>query len=241
VASESNDDAPADARDADMVAALGAAFKIVARPGSYDALADPVSGQKTLQAEFGLPASDDVRQQLLRIRDLARRDDRARRSLVADVEAEDQREEDAMTARADETRRVLMKTYGQIRVSFTISLVMSAVLFLVGLALLTLAVARAVGEEEVQTSTLTIAGLGVADFVVLFYARPWRDIAANVVNTQRAHMVATSYLSELALAGRERPDTLRLVHEITRDYVLLLEGRSASEGPSEPDPGQAVG
>jgi hypothetical protein len=45
---------------------------------------------------------------------------------------------------------------------------------------------------------LTVAGLGIADFVLVFYTRPWQDIAANVYVSEQVKIIATSYLSGLS-------------------------------------------
>jgi hypothetical protein len=134
---------------------------------------------------------------------------------------------------ADDLKRTLLESYAYIRWTFWVSFGMSIVVFLVGLVLVGIAIARSIGEESISGGTLTIAGLGIADFLLLFYSKPWRDIAENLAKSQRIKMVATSYLAGLALTRPAQPDALRLLSELTHDSVRLL-------GPELPEPSALV-
>ena len=119
-------------------------------------------------------------------------------------------------------RDILLKSFDHIDQSFLASLVMSIVLFVVGLLLLGVAVVRSLVERDVSTSTLTIAGLAIADFVLLFYSRPWQDIQANLTNSQQVKIIATSYLSSVSLLEPDQDGQLKSLAELTRDSVDLL-------------------
>ncbi|MGZ5252635.1 MAG: hypothetical protein ACXWCE_20630 [Caldimonas sp.] len=129
--------------------------------------------------------------------------------------------------------RIVMASYHQIRVSFWISAVMSVVLFVAGLTFLALAVAQA--KQGDRTATIAIAGVGLADFLLLFYTNPRRDLAKNLASTQRVHIVATSYLFGMGLAARHDDHALRLLHELTVDSVRLLDGAGPADDPADPD------
>ena len=109
-------------------------------------------------------------------------------------------------------------------------MIMSVVLFVVGILLLVISVARALTEADVSTATLTIAGLSLADFVLLFYSRPWKDVATNLSNSQQVKIIATSYLSSLALLRNGRFEELKALDLITKNAVGLLEEFTDEQG-----------
>jgi hypothetical protein len=131
--------------------------------------------------------------------------------------------EDRRSAPSQEVRDMLMQPFGHITWSFRILTGMSVLMFLVGLAFLVVAVVQAVDEGEVSTSTLTIAGVGLADFFLLFYRRPWEDIARGLSNSQQARIVATSYLSAISMLRSDDPNAHAALQALTREAVHLLE------------------
>jgi hypothetical protein len=126
-------------------------------------------------------------------------------------------------AQDDKYEKMQLETFDHIRTSFWVALIMSIALFLVGLMLMGLSVFRAMREISVSTSTLTIAGLGLADFVLLFFRRPWQDVSVNLSNSQQVRTVATSYLAGLALLQRGDTNSLELLNELTKGSVEMLE------------------
>lgn len=124
----------------------------------------------------------------------------------------------------DQVRTMLLQPFKQISWSFRILTTMSVLMFCVGLTFLVVALVKATTEQELSTSTLTIAGVGLADFVLLFYRRPWEDIARGLSNSQQARIIATSYLSGVSILDRsDEPGTLVKLDELTRQAVELLE------------------
>lgn len=119
--------------------------------------------------------------------------------------------------------KMLLESFVHIRWSFWISLIMSVVLFVVGLIFLGIAVMRSLNEAAVSTATLTIAGLGLADFVLLFYTRPWQDISVNLSNSQQVKIIATSYLSGLSLLQQGKTEEFALLEQLTKNAISLLE------------------
>jgi hypothetical protein len=130
----------------------------------------------------------------------------------------------------DEVGSLLLESFIHIRWSFWTSMIMSVVLFVVGILLLVISVARALTEADVSTATLTIAGLSLADFVLLFYSRPWKDVATNLSNSQQVKIIATSYLSSLALLRNGRFEELKALDSITKNAVGLLEDFTEEQG-----------
>jgi hypothetical protein len=68
--------------------------------------------------------------------------------------------------------RILLRSFDHIQWSFVVLLTMSVVVFLVGLAFLVIAIVRT-ARGETDSATFVIAGIGVADIVLLFYRQPW--------------------------------------------------------------------
>lgn len=122
-----------------------------------------------------------------------------------------------------EIEKMLLESFVHIRWSFWISLIMSVVLFIVGLIFVGIAVVQSLGESAVSTATLTIAGLGVADFVLLFYSRPWKDISVNLSNSQQVKVIVISYLSSLSLLQQGKTEAIKSLEQLTRSSVGLLE------------------
>lgn len=124
---------------------------------------------------------------------------------------------------SSEVRDMLMQPFGHITWTFRILTGMSVTMFLVGVAFLVVALLKAVDEQDVTSSTALIAGVGIVDLVVLFYRRPWEDIARGLSNSQQARIIATSYLSGISMLRRDEPNAHTTLQTLTRDAVELLE------------------
>jgi hypothetical protein len=98
-----------------------------------------------------------------------------------------------------EWHKVSMEPFRRIRKAYLLSMMMSAVLFVVGITLFALAAGRALLEGSASSETLLIAGLGTVDFIALVYTRPLKDIAVSLAQTQRAGILAMTYHAGLPL------------------------------------------
>ena len=111
---------------------------------------------------------------------------------------------------------------------------LSVVTFTIGVALLVTALVKAVNESELSAATLTIGGLGLADFTLLFLRRPWQDIARNLSNSQQARIIATSYLAAVSMIDKRDETRHDLLRRTTRDAVELLEEFTEGDGDAPP-------
>lgn len=168
-------------------------------------------------AEMGLPKEGGPL--LLNILNAARAADSAGSQSPAGSQSSDE----AVSTKEGEVREMLLEPFGNISWSFRILTAMSIVMFVVGLAFLIVALVQAATGEEVTPSTFAIAGLGLADLVLLFYRRPWQDIARGLSNSQQARIVATSYLAGISMLRTEDPEVQEKLQEITRNSIELLE------------------
>jgi hypothetical protein len=216
-----------DRPDAAIDTAFMAALRLIGNDELQQRLRDPDQSTSVL-TDLNLP--DSARPRLL---DLVNRLDRFRAgaSEKTRISARDA-EEDAQ--KKNEVRTTLLESYAHIRWSFWTLFGMSVVLFLVGLGLLGLAVARSLGEHSVSSSTVTIAGLAVADLVVLFYSRPWKDIARNLSSSQQTRIIATSYLASFELLQQGRREDFALLQGLTRESVALLAPRAVTSTEVRP-------
>ncbi len=133
--------------------------------------------------------------------------------------------------------RTMLESFVFIRWSFWVSILMSVLVFLVGLAFLGVALVQSM-TGGVSTTTLTIAGIGLADLVLLFYSRPWKDVAANLANSQQIRMVATSYLAGFALIRNgttEQRDALRELTDRSLHSIQKMNSQSGSALQPESD------
>ncbi len=124
--------------------------------------------------------------------------------------------------------KTVLASFRYVASSFWISLAMSVIIFLIGVGFLLGALFKAFDEREASTSTLTLAGVGLANFLLLFYKGPWKDIAANLVNTERARTATLSYLGTMSyirqLDQSIAPlEAIEAIRDLTRETVSLLE------------------
>ena len=118
-------------------------------------------------------------------------------------------------------RKMLLESFTHIRWTFLVSMGMSIILFLVGLVFLFTAISKSFAETNVSTSTLTMAGIGISDFILLFYTRPWQDISKNLSNNQQIKMIATSYLSGLSILDDK--EKVKSLNNLTKNSVSLIQ------------------
>jgi hypothetical protein len=97
----------------------------------------------------------------------------------------------------DPYTKTQLEAFDHIRAAFWVAMSMSIGLFMVGLVLTGFALFEA--ARGTSLSTLTIGGLGQADFVLLFFRRPWQDISVNLADSQQVRTITTTYLAGLAL------------------------------------------
>jgi hypothetical protein len=205
-----------DVSDQAIQGALKAAFLVISDGDMQAQLQDP-GGYRSALAKLNLPES--ARSALLdiinRISQLANQAPPPDTSTGPEGGPEEE-------AKRKQYERLLLETFDHIRWSFWISLGMSVILFLLGMIFLGSAIVRSLGESAVSTATLTIAGLGIADFVLLFYSRPWKDISLNLSNTQQVRIIATSYLVGLSFVrDAQHPSTA--LERLTKGSVGMLE------------------
>jgi hypothetical protein len=124
-------------------------------------------------------------------------------------------------------RKMLLESFTHIRWTFLVSMGMSVILFLVGLVFLFTAISKSFAETNVSTSTLTIAGIGISDFILLFYTRPWQDISKNLSNNQQIKMIATSYLSGLSILDDK--EKVKSLNSLTKNSVSMIQKFSEEE------------
>lgn len=151
-------------------------------------------------------------------------------NLLKESEKDSEPREDTEDIAADKNaQKVVWESFSQMRLAFWISMGMSIVLFLIGLTLLTIAVVKAIPTRGVSASALTIGGLSLGDFLILFLRRPWQDISENLSNSQQVRMIVTSYLSSLSFLSRGKPEDIEPLEDITRTSVLLLQGSAKND------------
>lgn len=190
-------------------------------------LKDEERSQESLR-EMGMPES--VRGELL---NLLTRVERLQARAVDQFRQinTDRSPEPSAVVQDERYERMQLEVFDHIRTSFRVALGMSVTLFLIGLILMVIAVLEAVHETAVSTSTLTIAGLGLADFVLLFFRRPWQDISVNLSNSQQVRTIATSYLVGLSLLPRKDPNAFKLLSELTERSVVMLQQYTEERTP----------
>ena len=76
---------------------------------------------------------------------------------------------------------------------------------------------------RLSASALTVGGLGLADFVVLFLRRPWQDVAKNLSNSEQVRMLMTSYYVSLSFLDRDKLDAIGPLEAFTASLVKLMQ------------------
>lgn len=96
---------------------------------------------------------------------------------------------------------MLKSSSGHVRRTVALTTAMSVVMFVIGSALLIVAVIRALGGSTGFGTTAAIAGVGVVQIVALFYRNPLRDIADASATAQRTNVAVMSYVLGIGLIG----------------------------------------
>jgi len=203
---------PQNIETSQLDAALKAVFLLIGDEKLQDKLQDQRQAGATLD-RLGLP--QDTRPALLDIVNKLS----SRRANRGDTNPEPA----AATSSLTDVQRILLESFVHIRWSFWISIIMSVILFLMGLVFLAAALMQSLNAQSVSSSTLTIAGLGIADFVLIFYTRPWKDVTTNLANAQQIRMIATSYLAGFALIRGGTQEQRKALDELTERSVGLVQ------------------
>lgn len=96
----------------------------------------------------------------------------------------------------------LDQSFAQLRSGARVLMVMSVTMFVIGVAFLVAALIRSFTNPESVQVTAIIAGIGVAQVVLLFYRNPLRDIGRSISNSQQAKMTVMSYMLGVTLINR---------------------------------------
>lgn len=183
---------------------------------------------KNLLKKYGLPES--AKSRLFNIISLQKKVEFQKKGKGAHTKAQ-KTAEDEFSQQIQDT---VLESFKHIRYSFWVSITMSVILFLVGMCFLIITVTRSFAEANVSTTTLTIAGLGIADFVLLFYTRPWQDVSANLSNSQKIRMIALSYLAGIPLTAEGEEERLKSLEHYTTHSIELL--KELPKKPTDKDP-----
>lgn len=101
----------------------------------------------------------------------------------------------------------LDRSFAQLRTGTRVLMVMSIVMFLIGVGFLVIAAIRSFTHPESAQVTGVIAGIGVVQIVFLFYRNPLRDIGRSISNAQQAKMVVMSYMLGVSLIAKSLTGT----------------------------------
>lgn len=214
-----------------MFSTIGALTALVAKPELREALKSEADHRTALEA-LRLPES--ARPELLHlVTRLERIEERAAAPAAGGQGAPDRAAQAELSRERSREEQMQLEAFDHIRQSFYVAMGMSIALFLVGLALIIIAVSRAVREGDVSSSTLTIAGLGLADFALLFFRQPWKDVAVNLANAQRTRTVATTYLVGLGLLYRKDQAGLEMLEKLTGSCIGTLDRIAEAHGEPE--------
>jgi hypothetical protein len=217
--------------------ALEAACQIVSRKDMQVQLKDP-SRSDTILQDVGLPPSPRIKNALRKLIDRIEYASSLQRELPSCLEPDKDSSSEKKGLHGENTsdgdlEKLLLESFSYIRWSFWISLGMSGIIFLVGLGLLGIAISRFLTEKTVTTASLTIAGLGLADFLLLFYTRPWQDISANLANAHKIKIIGMSYFAGLTLVKDKNAGDIHLLQQLTQGSISLL-GETATKGSWSP-------
>lgn len=100
-------------------------------------------------------------------------------------------------------REFLFESFRQLRTAYRTSMIMSVIMFGLGVAFLVLAAIRSFTDPESVIMTSVIGGIGVVQIVALFYRNPLLHIARTVSNAQQAKMAVMSYLLGITLLNQQ--------------------------------------
>jgi hypothetical protein len=138
--------------------------------------------------------------------------------------------------RESKEEKILYEPFDHIRWSYFISMGMSIIVFAVGVLFLAIALKEYFSEGTISTSTIKIAGLGIADFVLVFYSRPWRDISINLSNSQKMRMIAATYLAGMSLINLGDMKRFEALQSLTKSSVNLVNELAKAERSQDETP-----
>jgi len=127
-------------------------------------------------------------------------------------------------------RTFAKEAFAQVRRAYQISVIMSSLIFVIGVGFLLLAAWNALARPDEVTTTAVVAGTGLVPLVTLFYRNPLAHIAQSVSNAQRAKIIVTSYVVGLGMlsdqVGLEAPTDghLRSLADLTTLALDHLSG-----------------
>ena len=207
----------------------------IRRPELVERFRD-ASTRGAVLAELGLPKGAEAALSVLvdRSRNRAGREDSDDEDDITEPEVMSDESAKSITA-------TQLEAFVHIRRSFQVAIWMSILMFAIGAIMLLAAFFRALSEKDVSTSTLTIGGLALADFAILFFRQPWKDVATNLINSQRARTLATSYLVGLSLLHRNQVDLLRHLADLTDRSVTMLQDKETERSRDYPGPARPSG
>jgi hypothetical protein len=95
----------------------------------------------------------------------------------------------------------LDNSFAQLRTAYRVSLAMSILLFVAGMAFLAIAAIRTFTHPESVTNTAVVASIGIVQIVALFYKNPLRDVGRSVSHAQQSKLAIMSYMLGVTLVG----------------------------------------
>ena len=102
-------------------------------------------------------------------------------------------EAEAKTA-ATTADEFLSRSFRHLQIGAWVLMAMSVTMFLIGVSFLVIAAIRSFTHPEDAGVTAVIAGVGVAQIVLLFYRNPLRDIGRSTSDAQQSKLIVMSYM-----------------------------------------------
>ena len=133
----------------------------------------------------------------------------------------------------DEARDFFEMTFRQIRRGSLITIVMSVLIFLMGLFLLGVAAVQSITRDEPATA-IALASSGIVAIAAAFYRSPVEQVRGSAAEMQRSSMVLMSYMLEInllakSLDGRQTAQESELLTALTKDLTALLPSGERDE------------
>ena len=139
---------------------------------------------------------------------------------------------DKLQAQAEDSvssaEEFLNRSFHQLHTGARVLMVMSIVLFAVGVGFLLLAAIRTFTHPNSIGVTAIVGGIGIVQIVGLFYRNPLRDIARSISNAQQAKMIVMSYMLGVHLIGKSisgetTEDQQKALSKLTEQAIEHLE------------------
>ncbi len=137
-----------------------------------------------------------------------------------------ERQEDSFQKSALSAEKFFTRTYAHLRRGAIATMVMSILIFLMGLLLLAVAATQSLRGDEPGTA-VALAASGIVAIAAAFYRSPVSQMRESAAEMQRASMVLMSYMLGLSLlsrrlSGQETADANEMLTALTRDLAGLL-------------------